>query len=80
MVGRTCLTLEQVVSQADGGRWFYSEAPDRFNLALLRTLQRTVQKRRDIMASKLVYSVNAEIARDTCDLSELALSVNDLKG
>lgn len=32
------------------------------------------------MAGKLVYSVTAEIARDTCDLSELALSVDDIKG
>lgn len=54
--------------------------PERFSRAHLRTLQRRVQKWRGIMASKLIYAGSAEVARDTCDLSELALSMDGLKG
>ncbi len=32
--GRTYRTLEQVVSQADGGKWFYPEAPERKRASL----------------------------------------------
>ena len=34
VVGRTYRTLEQVVSQADGGRWFHPEAPERKRASL----------------------------------------------
>ncbi|MDE2937390.1 MAG: hypothetical protein OXR67_00500 [Chloroflexota bacterium] len=34
VVGRTYRTLEQVISQADGGRWFYPEAPERKRASL----------------------------------------------
>ena len=54
--------------------------PERFSRAHLRTLQRRVQKWRGIMASKLVYAGSAEVAPDTCDLSDLALSMDGLKG
>lgn len=54
--------------------------PERFSRAHLRTLQRRVQKWRGIMASKLVYAGSAEVAPDTCDPSDLALSMDGLKG
>ena len=53
--------------------------PERFSRAHLRTLQRRVKKLRRIMASKLVYASSGEVARDTCDLSELALSMDNLR-
>ena len=53
--------------------------PERFSRVHLRTLQRRVQKWRSIMASKLVYAGSGNLARDTCDLSELTLSMDDLK-
>ena len=53
--------------------------PERFSRAHLRTLQRRVQKWRAIMASKLVYAGSAEVARNTCDLSELPLSMDGLE-
>ena len=52
---------------------------ERFSRAHLRTLQRRVQKWRRIMASKLVYAGSGDVARDTCDLSELALSMDNLR-
>lgn len=54
--------------------------PERFSRAHLRTLQRRVQKWRGIMASKLVYAGSAEVAPDTWDLSDLALSMEGSKG
>ena len=53
--------------------------PDRFSRVHLRTLQRRVQKWRGIMASKLVYVGSGDVGRDTCDLPELALSMDELK-
>ena len=53
--------------------------PDRFNRGHLRTLQRRVQKWRGIMASRLVYAGSGDVTPDTCNLSELALSMHDLK-
>ena len=53
--------------------------PDRFSRVHLRTLQRRVQKWRSIMASKLVYAGSGDVGRDACDLSELALSMEELK-
>ena len=79
VVGRIYRTLEQVVSQTEPGGRFHPEAPERFSRAHLRTLQRRVRKWRDIMASKLVYAGSAEGDRQTCDLSELASSVDGLK-
>ena len=34
---------------------------------------------RRIMASKLVYAGSGGVARDTCNVSELMLSMDDLK-
>ena len=54
--------------------------PGRFSRAHLRTLQQRVQKWRRIMASKLVYAGSGGVAQNnTCDLPELALSMDDLK-
>ena len=53
--------------------------PERFSRISLRTLQRRVQKWRSIMARKLVYKGSADVARDTCDLSVLTLSMDNLK-
>ena len=53
--------------------------PEHFNRAHLRTLQRSVQKWRGIMAIKLVYAGSGDVALNTCDLSELALTMDDLK-
>ena len=51
-----------------------SNYPDRFDRAHLRTLQRRAQQWRGIMASKLVYPVSSETARDEHSLRELALA------
>ena len=53
--------------------------PECFSRAHLRTLQRRVQKWRGIMASKLVYAGSGDDGRDSCDLSELALTMDNRK-
>ena len=53
--------------------------PERFSRAQLRKLEWWVQKWRGIMASKQVYVRSEEVARETGNLSELALLMEDLK-
>ena len=53
--------------------------PERCSRVQLRTLQRRVQKWRSIMASKLVYAESADVWRDTCELSELAHTMDNLR-